>query len=87
MMSLFALRRATRSIPTLATRVYRGVSFSASRHVEDALSSSPPAAGVPNPPSPFQLSPELLRQQKMNKEVMRVPLDKRTSYLFIRRLP
>jgi hypothetical protein len=85
MMSSFAFRRATRSIPTLATPVHRGVSLSASRHVGDAStskSSSPlPAAGVPNSQSPFQLTPELLKQQKVHKEVTRVPLDKRTSCL------
>jgi hypothetical protein len=85
MMSSFAFRRATRSIPTLATPVHRGVFINARRHVGDAstskLSSPLPATGVPNSPSPFQLTPELLRQQKVHKEVTRVPLDKRTSYL------
>jgi hypothetical protein len=38
-----------------------------------------PAAAVPNTPSPFQLTPETLKQQKVSEEVTRVPLNKRTS--------
>ncbi|CAG7854445.1 SubName: Full=Uncharacterized protein {ECO:0000313/EMBL:CCA75888.1} [Serendipita indica DSM 11827] len=36
-----------------------------------------PAAAVPNTPSPFQMTPEMIRQQKKSEEATRVPLDKR----------
>ncbi|PVF98083.1 hypothetical protein CPB86DRAFT_774964 [Serendipita vermifera] len=36
-----------------------------------------PAAGVPNTPSPFQLTPETLKQQNISEKITRVPLDKR----------
>lgn len=99
MMSLLRFQAKSRLIQSIQTQTCRSISSSRPRRFPESSTASSktsnaakdetsaPAAAVPNSPSPFQLTPDLLKQQKVNKEVTRVPLSKSMSlnsilYLF-----